>query len=68
VFVGAGDGPCVVVGVGARRKGRDLVYPVEEAALRHGAGVEEETSEPSVAYARFSEDREIPSPGELRDL
>ena len=22
VFVGAGDGPCVVIGVGARRKGR----------------------------------------------
>ena len=68
VFVGAGDGPCVVVGVGARRKGRDLVYPVDEAALRHGAGVEEETSDPSVAYARFPEDREIPCPEELRDL
>jgi len=68
VFVGAGDGPCVVVGVGARRKGRDLVYPVDETALRHGAGVEEETSDPSVAYARFPEDREIPCPEELRDL
>jgi hypothetical protein len=68
VFVGAGDGPCVVVGIGARRKGRDLVYPVEEAALRHGAGVEEETSDPSVAYARFREDREISYPEELDDL
>jgi uncharacterized cupin superfamily protein len=68
VFVGAGDGPCVVVGVGARRKGRDLVYPVEEAAVRYGAGVEEETSDPSAAYARFQEDREIPCPEEFLDL
>ena len=33
VFVGAGDGPCVVLGVGARRKGAVLVYPVERTAL-----------------------------------
>ena len=65
VFVGAGDSPCVVVGIGARRKGRALVYPVDEAALRHGAGVDEETSDPSVAYARFAEDREIPCPPEF---
>ena len=68
VFVGAGDGPCVVVAVGARRKGRALVYPVNETALRYGAGVEEETSEPSVAYARFSEDLPVPCPEELRVL
>jgi uncharacterized cupin superfamily protein len=58
VFVGAGDGPCVVIGVGARRKGRGLRYPVNETALQHGAGVVEETSDPNVAYARFPE----PSP------
>ena len=56
VFVGAGDGPCVVVGVGARTKGRGVRYLVNDAASRHGAAVEEETSEPSVAYARFAED------------
>jgi uncharacterized cupin superfamily protein len=66
VFVGAGGGPCVVVAVGARRKGRALVYPVNETALKYGAGVEEETSEPSVAYARFSEDVPVPCPEELR--
>ena len=65
VFVGAGDGPCVVVAVGARRKGRALVYPVNETALRHGAGVEQETSDPGVAYARFSEDEPVPSPDDL---
>ena len=66
VFVGAGDGPCVVVGVGARRKGRALRYAVHETALKHGAGVEEETSDPSVAYARFAEDRPIPCPPSFR--
>ena len=40
VFIGAGDGPCVVLAVGARRKGRGLRYPVNELALRYGAGVE----------------------------
>lgn len=53
VFVGAGDAPCLILAVGARRKGRGLRYTVDEAAIRHGAGVEEETSDPSVAYARF---------------
>ena len=66
VFVGAGDGPCVVFAVGARRKGRALVYPVNETALRRGAGVAEETSDPSVAYARFSADEAVPPPEELR--
>lgn len=66
VFVGAGDGQCVVLAAGARRKGRALVYPVHETALKHGAGVEEETSDPSVAYARFSEDVPVPAPVELR--
>jgi hypothetical protein len=30
-------------------------YPVDEVALRHGVGVEEETTDPKVAYARFPE-------------
>ena len=59
IFVGAGEGPCVVVGVGARRKGRGIVYPVNEAASKHGSGVDEETSDPRVAYARFSEDTPV---------
>ena len=67
VFVGAGDGPCVVVGMGARRKGRGLRYPVNQTALKHGAGVEEETSDPSVAYARYPDDKPIPCPDEFPD-
>jgi uncharacterized cupin superfamily protein len=65
VFVGAGDGPCVVVGIGARTQGRGVRYAVSAAALAHGAGVEEETSDPKVAYARFAEDRPISCPEEF---
>jgi uncharacterized cupin superfamily protein len=69
VIVGAGDGPCIVFAVGAlehhttgSRVDGTLqgvadwgAYTVDEAALRHGAGVEEETTDADVAYARFPE-------------
>jgi uncharacterized cupin superfamily protein len=59
VIVGAGDGPCIIVAVGARDKSVDSPdwggYPVDEAALRHGAGVEKETSDAEEAYARFKD-------------
>jgi uncharacterized cupin superfamily protein len=53
VIVGAGDGPAVVVAVGARGGRKGLLYPVADVALRHGAGVEEETNQYAQAYARF---------------
>jgi uncharacterized cupin superfamily protein len=57
MIVGAGDGPCAVLAVGAREHiGEGCnggAYTVDEVALRHGAGVEEETSDPGRAYARF---------------
>jgi uncharacterized cupin superfamily protein len=65
IFVGTGDAPCLVVGVGARRKGRGIRYPVSELAVKHGAGVETETTEPREAYARFSEDKPVPCPPEF---
>ena len=55
IVVGAGDAPCVVLSIGAREhQGRPGwgAYTVEEAALRHGAGVEEETTDPAQASAR----------------
>jgi uncharacterized cupin superfamily protein len=52
VFVGAGDGPCAVLMVGARPD-TEVVYPVADVALRHGAGVEQETPSPAEAYAPF---------------
>ena len=56
MLVGAGDGPCLVLAVGARERstGPDWgSYTVDAAAIRHGAGVERETSDPQEAYARF---------------
>jgi uncharacterized cupin superfamily protein len=53
VFVGAGDGPCVLLMVGARTPGKTIVYPRSEAALGRGAGVEEETPSPREAYRPF---------------
>jgi uncharacterized cupin superfamily protein len=57
VIVGAGELPCLVLAVGARDRSTGPGwggYTVEEAALRHGAGVEEETTDPKQAYARFT--------------
>jgi uncharacterized cupin superfamily protein len=56
-FVGAGDGPCVMLMVGARSSEGTILYPRDEVALRHGAGVEEDTGQPSVAYAPFGHSR-----------
>lgn len=58
IIVGAGDAPCVVFAVGAREHQEGAGwggYTVEESALRHGAGVEQETTEAAEAYARFPE-------------
>ena len=77
VIVGAGDDPCIVFAVGALERhttGARVdgtlqrvdgwgAYTVDEAALMHGAGVEKETNDAAVAYARFSE----PKPTRYRD-
>ena len=51
VFVGTGEGPCVILMVGARAPEGEIVYPVSELALRYGAGVQEESHDPAEAYA-----------------
>jgi uncharacterized cupin superfamily protein len=50
-FVGAGDGPCAVLMVGARNAGPDVVYPVSRAAGEYGVSVEQETEDPATAHA-----------------
>jgi uncharacterized cupin superfamily protein len=55
VFVGAGEGPCVIVMVGRRGPDAEILYPVNDVAAKHGASVEAETAEPDEAYARFPE-------------
>jgi uncharacterized cupin superfamily protein len=57
-FVATGDGPCVIVMVGARGPGwpqPEMVYPRSELALRHGVGVEKETSSWREAQAGLPE-------------
>jgi len=53
IFVGAGDGPCLIFMVGGRTGEKRTTYPRYEVALRHGAGVETDTSVPREAYAGF---------------
>ena len=53
IILGAGDGPAAVVAVGGRGGRKGIRYLVDAVALKHGAGVEEETAEPNEAYARF---------------
>jgi uncharacterized cupin superfamily protein len=56
-ILGAGSGRCLVLAVGARDRstGPDWGgYTVDEAALRHGAGVEQDTTDPEEAYARVA--------------
>jgi len=60
VILGAGEGPSLVLAVGAR-KGQ-ASYPVDEAAVRHGAGVETETSSPKDAYAKYGPLEDGPAP------
>ena len=51
ITVGAGDGPCVILMVGARRPDRTIHYPVNELAARYGASTPHETDSPREAYA-----------------
>jgi uncharacterized cupin superfamily protein len=57
IIVGAGDGPCLVLGVGARghSTGADWGgYTVNEVAQRHDVSVEQDTTDAKQAYARFT--------------
>ena len=56
VIVGAGERGCLVVAAGARDKSTGPKwggYTVDEAAQRHGASAESETTDPAEAYKRF---------------
>jgi uncharacterized cupin superfamily protein len=53
VFVGAGDGPSVILMTGARTEDEKLHYPKSELAARYGASAEEATPDPEQAYAPF---------------
>jgi uncharacterized cupin superfamily protein len=61
-FASAGDEPCAILMVGARRDGAEAEceYPVEPRATALGAGVEAYTTEPGVAYAGTPEGVAVP--------
>jgi uncharacterized cupin superfamily protein len=52
-FVGAGDGPCVLLMVGRRTEAGTIQYTRHDVALKHGASVERTTPSPREAYAPF---------------
>src|SRR5262249_47217148 len=58
-FVGAGDQPSAILAIGSRQFIGEPdwgMYTVDDVALEHGAGVEEETPDAGIAYARFADD------------
>jgi uncharacterized cupin superfamily protein len=59
-FANAGDEPCAILMVGARRGGDGVAceYPEDPVAQRHGAGVAAFTADSDVAYAGTPEDAE----------
>jgi uncharacterized cupin superfamily protein len=50
VIVGAGNSPCLVIAIGARERDT-LGFTADEVAKRHGASVEEDTTDPGAVYA-----------------
>jgi uncharacterized cupin superfamily protein len=57
IFVGAGDGPCVILMTGGRSETQKAHYPFSELAARYGASATEATSDPRQAYVGFEPSR-----------
>jgi uncharacterized cupin superfamily protein len=51
ITVGAGDGPCAILMVGARLPDEVIEYPHDPLAAKYGAQSPEPTSDPKVAYS-----------------
>ena len=65
-FVGAGDGPCVLLCASSRQFQKDGpwgFYCTDETAARYNASSPEETQDFALAYARFRP----PEPARYRD-
>jgi uncharacterized cupin superfamily protein len=61
-IVATGEEPALILAVGARVEKGSARYPVEAAAIRHGAGVPDDSVTPLQTYARFEEPRPGPAP------
>jgi uncharacterized cupin superfamily protein len=57
VFVGAGDGPCAILMIGARDRPDRIEYPVSAVAARHNASAAETTTSGREAYRDFPPER-----------
>jgi uncharacterized cupin superfamily protein len=69
MIVGAGDGPAVVLAVGARglsRKG--VIYEPSKTARKHGVSVTKETTKSAEAYANIPRSSRISYGGWLPEL
>jgi uncharacterized cupin superfamily protein len=56
VIIGAGSGPCLVIATGARERSTrpdSLGFTFDEVAKRHGASVDEDTTDGDAAYAQL---------------
>ena len=61
IAVGAGDGPCAILMVGARFEGATLHYPLHPLAEKYGVQTTEDTDDPKVAYADWHR-VDVPAP------
>jgi uncharacterized cupin superfamily protein len=60
IFVGAGDGPCAILMVGARNETGDVIYERDPVAVKHGAVSPVETTDAAVAYRGRPELEPVP--------
>ena len=64
IFIGAGDGPCAILMVGARGDEHTINYPVNELAAKYDASAHEDTPSPREAYADWEPRNYEPAPWE----
>ena len=65
-FVGAGDGPAVILMFGAPDPSRKVTWIADETAARHGASVERTTGVGTEAYGDIPDQTVIPPPPPFR--
>jgi uncharacterized cupin superfamily protein len=63
-IIAAGAEPALILAVGARKEKGSARYPVEAAAVRHGAGVPDASTTATDVYASYGE----PQPGPAPDI
>jgi uncharacterized cupin superfamily protein len=56
VIVGAGNGPCAILMLGARPEVETLSYPMSEVAAKYGASAARATDKPDEAYGDWPGD------------